>query len=413
MNLFSSLRSALKHAFRRDEVAGEMDEEFRAHIALRADDLERSGLSRAQAERRARIEFGGREHYKEEIHRAAVGGNLFSSTIQDVRFSLRVLRKSPGFTIAAFATLTVAIGANSVVFGVMNALILRPLNVPEAGNLYGSEYGDGAGWQAYPNYRDLRNRNHSFEDLAAFNFAFVGIDTGDEPVAATGFTTTGNYFDVLRIHPTVGRLYHAADENGPNSAPYIVLSQAYWHSRFHDDPGVVGRQVRVNRHPFTIIGVAQPGFQGTLMFVAPDFFLPIVNQGQIEGEYTLDDRGNGSSIFEIFGHLRPGVTRAQAIADMNTIGASLEKAYPKEFVGAFPDHKGSVLSRPGLTSFRGRASAFVSGLMLLAGLILLAACANLGSLLPLMPRIAPAKSRCAWRSDRLAGASCANCSPKP
>jgi predicted permease len=374
MRLFSSLRSLASSIFHRAQVADDMEEELRSHIQHRADDLERSGLDRAEAERSAGIEFGARERFKEECHEA-MGGIFFETLMQDVRFALRVLRKSPGFTIAAVLTLALAIGANAVVFGVLNGLILRPLNVPQAENLYGTEYGDDSGWQAYPNYVDLRDRNRSFEGLAAFNFAFVGLDTGKDPSVATGFATSGNYFDVLRIQPYLGRVFHGSDEHGPNSAPYLVLSYAYWHSHFQDDRGVVGRVVRVDQHPFTIVGVAPPGFQGTLLFVSPDFFMPIVNQGQVAGGFDLNARGNNSGIFEVLGHLKPGVTPAQAVTDLNAVGAYLAKTYPKEF-----GHKSSSLSRQGLTSFRRPAQAFVAGLMLLAGLILLAACANLGSL---------------------------------
>jgi predicted permease len=154
-----------------------------------------------------------------------------------------------------------------------------------------------------------------------------------------------------------------------------VLTYAFWHSRFHDDRGVIGRVVRINKHPYTVIGVAQPGFQGTLLFVAPDFFMPIVNEEQAGIQGTLNSRANQRAIFEAFGHLKPGVTKAQAVADVNAIGAELAKAYPKEV-----SHKPAMLSRPGLTSFAGPVTGFVAGLMLLAGLILLAACANLGSL---------------------------------
>ncbi len=298
-----------------------------------------------------------------------------NTLLQDVRFALRVLRKSPGFTSAAVLTLALGVGANAVVFGILNGLILRPLNVPQAENLYGTEYGDDAGWQSYPNYVDLRDRNRSFDGLAAFNFVFVGLDTGNDPSTAAGFATSGNYFDVLRIQPYLGHFFHASDEHGQNSAPYIVLTYPYWHSHFQDDRGVVGRVVRVDQHPFTIVGVAPPGFQGTLLFISPDFFMPIVNQQQVAGGFDLNARGNYSGIFEVLGHLQPGVTPAQAVADLNSVGAYLEKTYPKEFV-----HKSSTLSRQGLTSFRRPAQAFVAGLMLLAGLILLAACANLGSL---------------------------------
>ena len=145
-----------------------MEEELRSHIQHRADDLERSGLDRAEAERRARIEFGGRERFKEEC-REALGGNFIETLVQDLRFSLRVLRKSPGFTIVAVLTLALAIGANAVVFGVLNGLILRPLNVPQPESLYGIERSDEDNpVQSYPDYLDLRDRNRSFESLAAY-----------------------------------------------------------------------------------------------------------------------------------------------------------------------------------------------------------------------------------------------------
>jgi predicted permease len=295
-----------------------------------------------------------------------------TNLLKDLQVALRQLRRSPSFTITAVLTLALAIGANAVVFGLMDALVLRPLNVPQAENLYGTSYGDGSGFQAYPNYLDLRDRNRSFEDLAAFNFAFVGLDTGNDPSLATGFAVTGNYFDVLKVQPYLGRFFHSSDEHGVNSAPFVVLTYPYWHTRFHDDRNVVGRAIQIDKHPFTVIGVAPPGFQGTLMFVSPDFIAPIVN---LEPATAFSGRENTWVLFEAFGHLKPGVTPAQASADVNAVGASLEKSYPKQVV-----HKNSPLNRVGLSTFGGGAKAFVAGLMLLAGLILLAACANLGSL---------------------------------
>jgi hypothetical protein len=135
MRLLESLRLRIATFFQRPQVNAEVEEDLRSHIQHRADDLERSGLPRAEAERRARIEFGGKERFKEECHEAA-GGTLVESLFQDLRFALRLLRKSPGFTAVAVVTLAMAIGANAVVFSVMNALILRPLNVPQAESLY-------------------------------------------------------------------------------------------------------------------------------------------------------------------------------------------------------------------------------------------------------------------------------------
>jgi predicted permease len=161
-----------------------------------------------------------------------------------------------------------------------------------------------------------------------------------------------------------------------NSAPYIVLSYSYWHSHFHDDGGVVGRMVQVNKHPFTILGVTPPEFRGTIVFVSPNFFVPMVDHEQVDGATDMNDRGS-RWVFMVVGHLRPGVTTAQATADVNSIGAYLEKSYPKDERKA-----GFLLARPGLfgDQFGPSVGEFLVGLMLLAGLILLAACANLGSL---------------------------------
>jgi len=376
MKLLDSLRFRIATFFHGSQRNAEMDEELHSHIQHRADDLERSGLPRTEAERRARIEFGGHVRYKEESREAA-GGALVESLIQDVRFALRMLRKSPGFTAVAVVTLAVAIGANAVVFGVLNALILRPLNVPHAESLWGLERGnDKAVNQSYPDYLDLRDRNRSFDDLAAYNVTSVGLDTGNNPSGAWILETTGNYFDALGIQPYLGRFFHGSDEHGPNSAPYIVLTYAYWHSHFQDDHGVVGRVVQLNKHPFTILGVAPPEFRGTLVFIFPDFWVPLVNQEQVEGVNLLDARGN-RGILMILGHLKAGVTPSQTVADLNSVGSYLEKTYPKD-----DGQMTFSLTRPGLTGdwLGGPLRAFLTGLMLLAGLILLAACANLGSL---------------------------------
>ena len=351
-------------------------EEIAEHIALQTAENLRAGLPPVEARRQAMLKFGGIEAMKED-YRAERGMLLIENLVRDIRFALRMLRKSPGFTAVAVATLALGIGANSVVFGILNALILRPLNVPQAESLYGIERGnDKAVNHSYPDYLDLRDRNRSFEDLAAYNVASVGLDTGNNPSGAWLLEVTGNYFDALGVQPYLGRFIHASDERGPNSAPYIVLTYAYWHSHFQDDRSVVGRTVQLNKHPFTILGVAPQEFRGTLSFVFPDFWVPIVNQEQVEGVNVLNERGNHVMLM-VLGHLKPGVTPAQAVADLDSIGSDLEKAYPKD-----DGHMTFTLIRPGLTGdwLGGPLRAFLTGLMLLAGLILLAACANLGSL---------------------------------
>ena len=360
--------------FRRRKLYDDLSEEMRLHIEERAEQLMGEGMSRKEAERQARMAFGNRA-VLEEHSREVWQWPRLESIWADVRIAARNLRRSPGFTIAAVVTLALAIGANAVVFGVLNALILRPLNVPDAQSLYTIERG-GYKEQAtsYPDYLDLRDRNRSFDGLTAYILTQVALDTGKNPSEVWGYEVTGNYFDAMKIQPYLGRFFHVADEHGPNSAPYLVLTYAYWHSHFQDDRGVVGRVVQVNKHPYTVLGVTPPEFRGTLLFFYPDFFVPMVNRE--DGPSFLSNRGQ-RNIFMVLGHVKAGVTPAQAIADLNSIGAYLEKTYPK--VDA---HMTYSLARPSLIGdMLGPAvKRFMTGLMLLAGLILLAACANLGSL---------------------------------
>ena len=293
----------------------------------------------------------------------------------DLKLAIRKLGKAPGFALTAMVTLALGIGANAVVFSVLNALVLRPLNVPNAQNLYMVQRGQFPS-QSYLDYVDLRDRNRTFESLVMYGITGeVGLDTGGNPSIAWPFLASGNYFDGLGVQPYLGRFFHASDEKGKNSAPYVVLSYAYWHGHFRGDAGVVGRVVQINKHPFTIIGVAPPEFRGTELCFVPSLWIPMVEQPTVQGQDSLQYRGANN--WFIIGRLKHGVTAAAAASDLNAVGAWLAKTYPSEDDGikfslARPGLIGDALGRP--------ARAFMSGLMLLAGLILLAACANLGSL---------------------------------
>ena len=376
MKVLDLVRFRIAQVFQRSQINDEINEEIRSHVEHRADDLERGGMARAEAERRARIEFGGREKYKEEVH-AAMGNHLMETVWQDVRLSVRTLRKSPGFLAASVLTLALAICANAVVFSVLNAFLLRPLNVANPSRLYQLQHAnETSSYESYPDYIDLRDRNRSFDNVMAFTADEVGLDSGQgDPSEIWIEEASGNYFDALGLTPYLGQLFHTNDEHGANSAPDIVLSYDYWHTYFHDDRSVVGRVVRLNRHPFTILGVAPKDFNGTLMFFNPAMFVPLVEH-PVLGNNDLTTRGD-PWVFDVIGYLKPGVSEAQAVADLNGIGKSLEKAYPKDernmaFTLARPGLYGDYLGRP--------VKAFMAALMLLTMLILLAACANLGGL---------------------------------
>jgi predicted permease len=361
---------------RRKRMLEALDKDIREHIEAETRENIERGMSPEEARYAALRKFGNGTRVKEETWEVWTFLWL-ELLLQDVRFSLRMMRKGPGFTLTAVMTLALAIGANAVVFSLLNALILRPLDVPHPESLYTIEHRRDKSLElSYLDYLDLRNRNRSFDGLAAYNNTQAGLDTGGNPARAFVDEVTGNYFDVFGIQPYLGRFIHASDEHGPNSAPYIVLNYAYWHSHFQDDQGVIGRTVQLNKHPFIIVGVAPPGFHGPVLFFTQDFFVPIVNQEQVEGQNSLNARAAPSLLMTV-GHLKAGVTPQQAIGDLNSIGSYLEKAYPQiEAKTRFG------LARPGLFgNFGGPATrAFLTSLMLLAGLCLLAACANLGSL---------------------------------
>jgi predicted permease len=363
------------NSFRRRKLYDDLSDEMRLHLEERVEHLTGEGLSPQEAQRQARVAFGNLAML-EERSREVWQWPTLESIWADVRFAFRQLRKSPGFAFAAVATLALAIGANTVVFAVLNALVLRALNVPAAKSIYIVGHAHSIwGYESYPNYLDLRDRNRSFEALAGDNITQAGLDTGKNPSQAFLIEASGNYFDVLGLQPYLGRFFHAADEHGPNSAPYVVLSYAGWQEHFEGDRGVVGRTVLLNKHPFVIIGVAPPGFVGTFIAFSPELFVPL-NSG-LESDELLNQRAN-RWMSELVGRLKPGVTPAQADADLDAIGSWLGKTYPDV---EDPDLLTFKLQRPGVASgFGGAIKSFLAGLMLMAGLILLAACANLGSL---------------------------------
>ena len=294
----------------------------------------------------------------------------------DIRYALRVLWKSPAFTLVATLTLMLGIGANVLVFGVVNAVLLRPLHVNEPQNLYELRLKPWTAWKllttSYPAFEDYRQRNTAFSGLAGYDGYSGGrLRWGDTVKIVSGYSATGNYFDLLGVQPEVGRFFHEADVRGPNSAPYMVLSDSLWRSAFNADPGVVGTIVRLGKDPFTVLGVAPPRFHGTERFVWPDYWIPVVNHF---GADSLRDR-TGHPL-TVLGRLKPGVTPQQAADNLSAIAAQLAKEYPKTDTGV-----PLRLIRPGLYADEGDLiRGFLYSVTALALLVLLAACANLASL---------------------------------
>jgi predicted permease len=370
-----ALLRRITNLFCRSRVEREIDAELQAHIALRTEDNVARGMTEPEARRDALVWFGNPVVMKERSVGADSALGL-AGVGRDVHYALRQLRRAPGIALTAMVTLGLGIGANIVVFGVLNAVILRPLNVSAPGNLYQLFHKEWmSGGPSYPSFEDFRQRNGTFSGMAAaYGLSNVGLRWQNAVRKVWGYDVTGNYFDLLGVEPEVGRFFHASDEHGTSSAPYVVLSDRLWRSQFGANPGVIGAAVELNRHPFTVIGVARPEFQGTERFLWPDYWVPMVNEVQTEGWDFLHDRV--VEPITVIGRLKPGVTATQATADLNRVAGELAKEYP-----ATDKDQSARLIRPGLMGDDSLyVRRFLSGVMTLAVLVLLAGCANLASL---------------------------------
>jgi predicted permease len=348
-------------------------EEMESHIAAQTEENIRAGMIPDEARRHARLKFGAVEAIREDYH-AEEGLPFVENLLLDVRYALRVLRKSPAFTVVALVTLMLGIGANVVVFGVVNEVLLHPLEVRDPQNLYQLRHKQ---WTigrllttSYPAFEDFRQRNTTFSGMAGvYGYSAAKLSWGNAVMHVHGDAVTGNYFDLLGVQPQVGRFFHAVDEHGPDSAPYVVLSDALWRNAFQADRGIVGATVDLNKRPFTVVGVAPAKFHGVERFVWPDYWVPFVN-----GELTLQSR----TIINVtvLGRLKPGVTPQWATDNLNAISAQLGKEYAET-----DDGQPLRLIHPGLWGDEGDAiRGFLYSVTVLALLVLAAACANLATL---------------------------------
>ncbi len=363
---------------RRERVDAEIAAELEAHIALAVEDAMRAGMSEADARRSARLRFGNPVALREKTM-GADAALVLDGVWRDVKFALRQMKKSPGFALTAVITLALGIGANVAVFGVVNAVLLSPLAVRDPQSLYQLRHKAWAKGRllthSYPAFEDFQRRNTTFSGMTAIDaYSNGALRWGNAVTEVHGDEVTGNYFDLLGVEPGLGQFFHAADEHGPNSVPYVVLSDELWRSAFHADRGVVGTTVELNRHPFTVVGVASPQFHGTERFVWPDYWIPMLNEEQTTGVDYLHARA--SIAVTVIGRLKPGVTPSQAAENLSAISAELNKEYPLT-----DDGQPLRLVHPGLWGDDGAViRGFLWSVTVLALLVLAAACANLAGL---------------------------------
>ena len=248
---------------------------------------------------------------------------------RDTCYALRQLRRAPSFALTAILTLTMTIAANVVVFGVVHAMLLQSLPVPHPEQMVQVQGQDATDLTiSYPNYRDIRDRNRAFSNIAVFRLMRIGLQNDGAAQPAWGYEASGNYFDMLGVQPVLGQFFHPVDDVKTNGGPVAVLSYSCWQVRFGGDPHIVGKKVLVNKLPFSVVGVAPKNFTGTEKFLWPEIWVPYKDKPEIEGYDTLEHRNSNNSW--MVGRLRPGVTAAQANADLARVAAQLAKDYPQE-----------------------------------------------------------------------------------
>lgn len=376
--------------FRRRRFEQEMEAELAQHLACRAADLEAAGLDPTEARRRARIEFGAADKFREEA-RTAAGAIWLETILQDVRFGLRLLRQSPGVTAAAVLMLALGVGATTAIFGMADWLLWRPLPVAQADQLTylasaGNSGGFGNGF-SYPNFADIRAQSTAaFSDMAgALPFQMDGF-------AADGVTQTiwtsyvsGNFFSLLGVRPALGRLIQPGEGRTTGADPEVVLSYAFWQARFGGRRDVLGREVAVNGRPVRVIGVAARGFDGVFAIMRTDAYLPfsMITGGELGTSTDFFHDRNGDDGVIVIGRRRAGVALAQTQPLLQTIGQRLARQFPKAdpWHGLYARQMSS--EPPGAGASGGDDPlVLVSTLFLaLAGFVLLLACINIANLL--------------------------------
>jgi predicted permease len=301
---------------------------------------------------------------------------------QDVRYALRVLLKSPGFTATAILTLALGIGANSTIFSWINSTLLNPIpGAANTGNILAFTSGGNSRTPvpfSYPDFLDLRERTKSFSALTAFSIEPMNLTGKAKPERTWGTLVSANYFDFLGVHPTLGRGFLQSEDAAPNGAPVVVISYRMWQLRYAGDRSVIGRTLQINEHPYSIVGVAPPVFQGTQTGLRSELWLPIVMAPQVMSHSDrLKQRGNTWAV--PLGRTQPGVTLEQAQSEMNLLMKQLVTQYPQEHQGENVVTLYPLWRAP--FGANGYLYILLPMLMAIAGAVLLLACANVANLL--------------------------------
>ncbi|HEX9222776.1 MAG TPA: ABC transporter permease [Candidatus Acidoferrales bacterium] len=371
----------LRGLFNRDRRDGEFASEIETHLQLHIDDNLRAGMTPAEARRNALIKLGGVQQTKES-YRDQKGLPMIETTLQDLRFGFRMLRRSPGFSLLAILCLTLGIGANAAVFSWIEGILFRPYPavthqerlVAVGGTARGEARGNPLSW---PDFLDLQRSCTLCETLFVSKIMGTTLSLGDRAERTIGSIVSANYFDAIGVHPILGRGFEPGEDVGRNAHPVTVISYQLWQGRFKGDPQIVGKTQRLNGVVHTIVGVAPEGFLGTFVGWGMQFWVPASMEETFEaGGYKLEDRG--ARWIESYVRLKPGVSLEQAQQEISSVAKRLEADYPDT-----NRSRGIKLWPLWQTPFNNAGTLLPTLEIMLAvvAFVLLIACANVGNLL--------------------------------
>lgn len=308
-------------------------------------------------------------------------GGVMENLFQDIRYGIRVLLKNPSFTAVAVLSLVFGIGANTAIFSLIDKMLLQPLPVERPEQLVilspNNQFGINNVFN-YPLYKDYRDQNEVFEDLIAYSEIPLSLSGEGQPERVYGLIVTGNYFSTLGAKPSVGRAFLPEEDQTPGSHPVAVVSHRLWQRRFGGDPNLAGKTINLNGYGFTVIGIAPAEFSGTTRGFTPDIYVPMMMLAQATGRQGLEPlTSRGYNWLSVMGRLKPGVGREQAQASMRTLASQIKQVYPMNTITEL----NLLDASRGDTSLVRDLSTPLYLLMIVVGLVLLIACANVANLL--------------------------------
>ena len=355
-------------------VDQDFENELGAHLDMLADENIRRGMPPAEARRAARIKLGGVTQLKETNHELR-GLPFIETFFQDARYAFRMLRKSPGFTAVVVLTLALGIGANTAIFSVVYAVLLKPLPYANPNQLVSAfaantQEGVPEDGTSYPNFEEWRAQNHVFSDLATIDFHQLTLTGRGEPSEVNTSVVTPEHFSVLDVRPLQGRIFFP--EDGKRGAPPVVIvSENLWRGSFGADPKILGSSIILDKRPFTVVGIMPATFRSPFINSKPEVWIPLV-QDPLFGSWMAR---RGGHWLAVFGRLKPGVSIAQAQAEMDAISERLASEFPAENKGW------TVRLVPMQKEIVGDVRTALLVLLGAVGLVLLIACANIANLL--------------------------------